>query len=121
MATHFSTSNPMHLRICLGNIDEDVRVQVDPDAEPLLPTPIATVHDLRAVSVWPKELAVTNSQLGTAGDYHSASLSLRRCLPICFQLITDRSRSARGSGILDLESEPADTPLRLGHLRGRSL
>jgi hypothetical protein len=79
MATHFSTSNPMHLRICLGNIDEDVRVQVDPDAEPLLPTPIATVHDLRAVSVWPKELAVTKFTIGNRrrlpfGEFESASV-----------------------------------------------
>jgi hypothetical protein len=33
MAMQFSPSNPMHLPICLGNIDGNVRVKVDPDAE----------------------------------------------------------------------------------------
>jgi hypothetical protein len=53
------TNNPMHLSICLGNIGGKVKVQVNPDAAALLPAPVATVHDLRALSVWPKELAVT--------------------------------------------------------------
>jgi hypothetical protein len=29
-----------------------------PDAEVLLPTPVATVHGLKALSGWPKELAL---------------------------------------------------------------
>jgi hypothetical protein len=52
-------SNPMHLLICLGNIGGNVKVQVNADAAALLPAPVATVHDLRALSVGPKEFAIT--------------------------------------------------------------
>jgi hypothetical protein len=59
MAMHFAPFNPTHLRVYLANINGNVSVGVDSKAADLLPTRVATVDDLKALSAWPKELAVT--------------------------------------------------------------